>query len=69
MTYNHHPLSEGYFSHVAVDDDQIEIKISEDIVIFNIQTADEIIQILTGYVQDRQRAGEEFFAFINEGKK
>ena len=54
---------------MAVDGDEVELKIDDSIVGFNLQTADDIIQILTGYVQDRQRAGEEFFAFIQEGKK
>jgi len=65
MTYNHHPLSEGHFSYVAVNGNEVEIKVDDSIVGFNLQTAEEIVEILTGYVQDRQRIGDEFFAFIN----
>ena len=69
MTYNHHPLDEGHFSYVAVNGNEVEIKVDDSIVGFNLQTAEEIVEILTGYVQDRHRAGEEFFAFIQEGEK
>ena len=63
--YTHHPLSEDHFSYVAVAGTQIELKVGEQTIRFNMQTAEELIDILTGYVEDRFRARDEYMIGVN----
>lgn len=62
---NYHPLSEGYFSHLVVHGDRCELKIADRWVTFNLQTAEELIDALTGYVQDRNQNRSEYLEALD----
>ena len=58
---NYHPIDEGYMSHLVVNERAgvFELRIGDNLVRFNDQTAKDLVDLLTAYVQDRDRRQAE----------
>ena len=48
-------MSEGSHSVLSVKGESVALTISGTTVVFNLQTAEELIDVLAGYVEDRYR--------------
>lgn len=50
-----YPIEEGEFSHLTCAEDRYELKIGPNAVVFNIDTATQLCELLSAYIQDRQQ--------------
>ena len=50
-----YPIEEGEFSHLTCSEDRFELKVGQSSVVFGIDTATQVVDLLSAYIQDRQQ--------------
>jgi hypothetical protein len=55
----------GQFEYVAVSRETVRIGIGGQVVEFNLQTAEQLIDILGGYCEDSRRARRDYYSEID----